>query len=232
MLLKKTKKAEKKATKKENKEYQKENIVVLNSGGFDSVVLMNTLRGCFPDDTIHSIHFHYGARNEAQQQKCVDKVCKKVNAENIVIDLPKFTWTKGEFYNKGYKKETQYVEYRNLVFLSYAISYAESIGAKYIYIALVGGCMYEDDNLQFVRDLEKTISMSGIKIEAPFLDYNKEELVGFALDADLKEDDFFSCDDPKDDGTPCGKCSDCKDIALIKKLMKQEKSKEISNNKS
>ena len=66
-----------------------EKIVVLNSGGFDSVVLMNCIHNWFPNAKIHSLHFRYGARNGEQQLKCVEKVCKKINAISQVIDLPK-----------------------------------------------------------------------------------------------------------------------------------------------
>ena len=44
-------------------------IVVLNSGGFDSIVLMNYLHTIQGEDNIHSLHFLYGANNEEQYEE-------------------------------------------------------------------------------------------------------------------------------------------------------------------
>ena len=140
-----------KLKKKVTEEKNVEKIVVLNSGGFDSIVLMNCIYKTQPDAEIHSIHFHYGARNEKQQQACVDKVCEKCSAKNVVINLPKFDWTSSDFYGDSYDYKSQYLEYRNLVFLSYAISYAESIGAKKIYLAILKDGNYSDTNPAFIK---------------------------------------------------------------------------------
>lgn len=193
-----------------------EKIVVLNSGGFDSVVLMNVIRNTYPDTEIHSLHFRYGARNEEQQLRCVEKVCKKVGAVSTVIDLPKFTWTSNNFYKEDNVYETQYLEYRNLVFLSYAISYAESVGAKEIQIGVYDSANaenYPDNTRAFYRGLNSAIRKSGIKIVTPFrspykVKY-KTDLVGLIDLFGITLDDFFSCDTPKENGNPCGECFDC-----------------------
>ena len=164
-------------------------IVVLNSGGFDSVVLMNVIRNTYPDTEIHSLHFRYGARNEEQQSRCAEKVCEKVGAVSTVIDLPKFTWTTNNFYKEDNVYETQYLEYRNLVFLSYAISYAESVGAKEIYLATyqpneVG---YNDNNDIFYKGLNSfTTKNSGIELKTPFWDIrDKFDLLSLAISNEI-----------------------------------------------
>lgn len=196
-----------------------ERIVVLNSGGFDSVVLMNCLNLTEPEAELHSIHFHYGARNEAQQQKCVDKVCEKCHAVNKVIDLPEFSWTKGEFYQKGYAYNTQYLEYRNLVFLAYAISYAQSIGAKKIYLAVLADGQYNDTNMNFMKGLNSAIKESGIQIITPFDKLYKLDLLTYAVQSKMTTEDYFSCDDPDEEGNPCGVCLDCCALDEINKVL-------------
>lgn len=192
-----------------------EKIVALNSGGFDSIVLINQLYLGFPNAEIHSLHFTYGARNTQQQLSCVNKVCKKLGINSEVIPLPEFTWTKGNFYKEGYTYDTQYVEYRNLVFLSYALSYAESIGATKIYLAVLKGS-YKDNNGVFFNGLNNfSIKNSGIEIVTPFRDLYKEDLLSLAVSALILPTDYFSCDVPNEKGEPCGECLDCKSLEDI-----------------
>lgn len=202
----------------------KNKIVVLNSGGFDSIVLMNYLHFIQEEDNIYSLHFLYGARNEKQQLECVNKVCKKVEAkENKIIQLPDFDWTKGNFYKEGYVSfESQYLEYRNLVFLSYAVSYAQSIGAKEIYCALLKGT-YADANEAFIRNFNEVIKESGIVLKAPFSNSEfKDDLIPYFIQTGITFNDYFSCDLPTEKGKPCGYCIDCVAINLIEKRIRRK----------
>ena len=192
-----------------------EKIVVLNSGGFDSIVLIQYIRFLYPEAEIHSLYFSYGELNSEQQQKCIEKVCAKVNATNYHITLPKFSWTKGKFYDTEYEYEAKYLEYRNMVFIAYAVSYAESIGADKIYVAtLMGALCYKDNSMNFYIGINTAISESKINVIAPFSGYIKEDLKPFIRIFNIKEDDFFSCDVPKDH-IPCGVCDKCLDIKKL-----------------
>ena len=183
-----------------------EKIVVLNSGGFDSVVLMNDVRGFLdPEADIYSLHFLYGAPNEKMQKKCVKKVCKKVGAHYKEIRLPKFDWTKHEFYTKG---KDIYVEGRNYIFLAYALSYAESIGAKKIYLATLKSVNYVDTSLEFLKYADKIAKLFGVNIIAPYSTLDKIYLLPMATTYGVTKDDFFSCDAPNH-GKPCHKCNEC-----------------------
>ena len=194
-------------------------IVVLNSGGFDSVVLMKYLHIIQEEKEIYSLHFSYGENNEQQQCECAYKVSQEVGAVHKVINLPKIDWTKSEFFNaEGYEKSTQYLEYRNLIFLSYAISYAESIGADRIYGAFLNHHDYPDTTVEFLQGLNSFCEpASGIVIDAPFIFDNKVRLGHIAKYLGVKKEDYFSCDVPNADGTPCGKCADCEALEEISK---------------
>lgn len=176
----------------------KEPIVVLNSGGYDSVVLMNFLYFVKEEDNIHSLHFSYGELNERPQRECVNAVCEKVGAVNKVIKLPRFDWTTSRFYVKGkWDEKTQYLEYRNLVFLSYAVSYAESIGAKKIYLAVLMDNGYTDTSDVFYDGLNSITAQSGIEVIRPFSWVeDKADLIPFAVLCDVWPEDYFSCDKP------------------------------------
>lgn len=184
-------------------------IVVLNSGGFDSIVLMNYLHTIKGLKEIHSLHFLYGAKNEKQQLECVNKVCEKLGAVNKVITLPRIDWTKNDFYDDSYGYETQYLEYRNLIFIAYAMSYAESIGAKDIYLAILNSQGYADTKLNFLEGINSfSYPNSDILVVAPFINDDKEVLMHIASYLGITEDDYFSCDVPNGD-SPCGVCDDC-----------------------
>lgn len=185
-------------------------IVVLNSGGFDSVVLMNYLHTIRGEKEIYSLHFLYGANNEKQQLECVNKVCEKLGANNKIIQLPKIDWTQNDFYGEDYNYSTQYLEYRNLIFISYALSYAESIGADTIYVAFLNSQGYSDTKINFLDGINSfSMPNSDIYLSAPFICDDKKRLMHIANYLGITENDYFSCDVPTGD-KPCGECDDCK----------------------
>lgn len=197
--------------------YNTKPSVILNSGGLDSITLMKYCYHILGDRNIHSIHFTYGALNEQQQLRCVNKVCQELGAKNVVIELPRMPWTKSDFFKKGVEStsEGQYLEYRNLIFMSYAISYAESIGAPWVSLALVNGNEYVDTTPTFVDGLSLIASQSNIGIFTPFLEHNKAMVCRLAKTLGVKREDFFSCDRPTPDGRPCEVCDCCKEISQI-----------------
>ena len=113
---------------KKAKKNDKTKVIVLCSGGFDSVVLMHHVREMLGyDEEIYALFFDYGQRNVAMGRECSKKVALKLKAKWKDVKLPKFNWTSGEFYANENGGESPYLEYRNLIFLSYAFSIAQSI---------------------------------------------------------------------------------------------------------
>lgn len=199
--------------------------VVLNSGGFDSVVLMNYVHTILGVESIHSLHFLYGAPNEKEQLKCVTKVCRKLGATNKVIKLPPIDWTQSKFFTDGpFQESSQYLEYRNLIFLSYAISYAEAIKADTIYVAFINnGSTYPDTSQTFIDGLNHFCTpSSGIFVIAPFIDHSKYSLGHFAKYFKIRDSEYFSCDKPVN-GKPCGECIDCISIREVKDFVNSGK---------
>lgn len=186
-------------------------IVVLNSGGFDSVCLLHHVSNSLEKgNEIHSLHFKYGNLNRGIETKCAKKVCKKLGVKNHVIALPKFKWTSGEFYHTNFDGNTQYLEYRNLVFLSYALSFAESIGATKIYFAVLKSHLgYKDTSKEFIANFNRIAEKSGVEVIAPFSDYEKTDLKKFVMDYNIKKNEYFSCDVPFFGKVRCGECPDC-----------------------
>lgn len=193
--------------------------VVLNSGGFDSVVLLHYLKKIQGEENLYSLHFLYGAKNESQQLDCVSKVCSKLAIPNKVITLPKIDWSSHQFFEDNDKSsESNYLEYRNMIFLSYALSYAEAIGADKVYLALLNHSNYPDTTLEFLRGINSfSEPLSGISVDAPFIFDNKLRLGHIAKYLHIEDTDYFSCDYPIE-GKPCRKCPDCLALKEIKEI--------------
>lgn len=198
-----------------------EKVVVLNSGGFDSIVLLHYVYCNLEyDKEVVSLHFNYGEANKEEQNRVVKKVCEKLGIKSVNISIPKLMWTQNKFYDvKENEPTTKYLEYRNLIFLSYAVSLAESIGAKKIYLATLKSHYYKDTSISFLNGLNEAIKESGIEIVAPFCEKEKIDLIGYVVDYDIQYNDFFTCDTPVN-GIPCGKCNDCLAVKEIMEIAK------------
>lgn len=188
-------------------------VIALNSGGFDSVVLINRLVKDSNEDVL-SLFFNYGQRNSEKERECARKLADKLGLEHIEVDLPPINWSKSSLYDTEEDSMNQYIEMRNLIFISYASSLAQSRGIKDIYLAYVDpvGEYYLDCSPKFVRTVNRVLSLADIKVHAPLIHTTKEELIFDIRYFGINRDDFFSCNTPKEvDGelVPCNECGDC-----------------------
>lgn len=188
-------------------------IVVLNSGGFDSVVLAHHVDFNNQDSEIHNLFFNYGQLNVESERKHSIKCAEKLGFIFREMTLPKFDWSNSVL--SGGSDESQYIPMRNLIFLSYALSYAESIGASEVYCAFIDPeCEYYNDTsplfLEKVNELSNTF---GISVKAPFIhSYKGSLLKSLARKYAIYREDVHSCNYGEE---PCGKCSDCEALDEI-----------------
>ena len=169
---------------------KKEKIVVLNSGGFDSVCLIHYVREQHPDAQILSLFFDYGQTALEEERECSYNSSEKVGAMHKEIPL-QFDWIKSSLTNNA--KDKLYVEMRNLIFLSYALSYAESNKAEKIYVAFIEPQGYPDTSFEFLDAFNATSMLVGVEVIAPFHDLPKEELATYARVYEIGREDFCSC---------------------------------------
>jgi 7-cyano-7-deazaguanine synthase in queuosine biosynthesis len=194
-------------------------ILSLLSGGFDSVIMLHELREHYPQTEIHTLFFDYGQISMAQERHCAEAVSKKLQCEYHDISVPKITWTKNDFYKNDFDVQEQYLEMRNLIFLSYALSLCESIGADRLYAAFMKpppmNSGYNDASVEFVKRFnDLSVYTSGVKFFAPLMEYEKEDLISWVAHYKITPKDFFSCDVPVN-GERCGKCGDCLTLKKI-----------------
>ena len=106
-----------------------------------------------------------------------------------------------------------------MIFLSYAMAYAEVIGADHVYIGVnaVDYSGYPDCRPEFIGSFQKTANLAtkagtadgrNIKIETPLQDLSKKEIVqlGSKLGAPLQ----FTHSCYKGGEKACGVCDSCK----------------------
>ena len=141
-------------------------VILLNSGGFDSIVLGNSLITSLDDVEIISLFFNYGQRNLELERECSRKFADKNKLKHYEINVS-IPWTKSSMCNNNDTgdKFVEYVELRNVIFLSYAMSLAESVGADEIYSALIADGTYADTTEKFVEDTKKYMENFNISFE-------------------------------------------------------------------
>ena len=116
-----------------------------------------------------------------------------------------------------------YVPARNTIFLSYALAYAEVVGAFDIFVGVnvVDYSGYPDCRPDFIRAFEKLANLAtavGVegkgefKIHAPLIKMSKKEIIEAGIKLGVDYSQTHSCYDPimRDEKIyACGKCESC-----------------------
>ena len=102
--------------------------------------------------------------------------------------------------------------YRNTIFLSYAISYAETIKATKIFLGInaVDFSSYPDCTPQYLKSMQQVMKAlnNGIEICAPIEKYSKAQIIKLGTKLKVPYEKTWSCYNGKN--KPCGKCDSCK----------------------
>ncbi|MMZ46527.1 7-cyano-7-deazaguanine synthase [compost metagenome] len=182
--------------------------VILYSGGMDSTVLLHDLLK--QGYRVHPLFFSYGQGATFGEKVKASYWLTKYNINAHLIFLPKMDWTSSSTV-KG--SGTEYVEARNVIFLSYAMSYAEANKIPEIYTGFIGLNYYPDTDPLFVKMMnEVSTHVSGVQIKAPYVRWGKDDVFQHALNMGMDGlellDNTISCNLAFNDIT-CGECPDC-----------------------
>jgi 7-cyano-7-deazaguanine synthase len=107
-----------------------------------------------------------------------------------------------------------YVPARNTVLLALALAWAETIGARDIYVGVnvLDASGYPDCRPEFVRAFEALAQVAtrggGFRIHAPLIEMTKAEIVRLGVSLGVDYAITHSCYDPVD-GAACGRCDAC-----------------------
>ena len=200
--------------------------VVLLSGGLDSATALAIARDqgfdCF------ALSIAYGQRHSVELD-AAKRVATAlgVRAHKVVtVDLSSFGGSAltdpdikvPETPSTGIP--ITYVPARNTVFLSIALAWAETLGARDIFIGVnaVDYSGYPDCRPAFIEAftaLAGLATRTGVEggnfvIHTPLIDLSKAQIIrrGIALGIDYGE--TLSCYQPDSDGRACGKCDSCR----------------------
>lgn len=204
--------------------------VVLLSGGLDSstVLAMARHQGYAP----HALSFRYGQRHVHELQAAEAVVQAQGVVKHVVaqIDLREFggsALTADIAVPKGRSLEAvssgipvTYVPARNTVFLSFALAWAETLGAEDIFIGVnaVDYSGYPDCRPEYIAAFEsmaRLATQAGVegrqrlRIHSPLMAMNKADIIRAGLQLGVDYALTSSCYDPGPDGRPCGGCDSC-----------------------
>ena len=205
--------------------------VLLLSGGLDSTTTLAVARR--EGYAVHALSFRYGQRH-ALEIDAARRVAQQLGvARHVVIDIdlrvfggsaltstaPVPKDRPADAIGEGGVPST-YVPARNTIFLSYALAYAEVLGATDIFIGVnaLDYSGYPDCRPEFVEAFERLANLATraateegrrIRIRAPLLHLTKAQIVRLGLDLGVDYGLTTSCYDPAPDGRACGRCDAC-----------------------
>ncbi|MCP9221703.1 7-cyano-7-deazaguanine synthase QueC [Erythrobacter sp. LQ02-29] len=200
--------------------------VVLLSGGLDSMVSAALARE--QGFALHALTIDYGQRHR-RELDAARRIAAELGAARhveLALDLRKFggsALTDDVDVPKegvGEAIPVTYVPARNLVFLSLTTAFAESGGARDIFIGVnaLDYSGYPDCRPEFITSFAHTASLGTkigvedgpIVIHAPLQYMSKADIAREADRLGLDTGMSWSCYDPRADGLPCGACDSCR----------------------
>jgi 7-cyano-7-deazaguanine synthase len=203
--------------------------VVLLSGGLDSATALAICRS--ENYEACALSFRYGQRH-AREITAARQIARSLGATEhriAEIDLRVFggsALTAELDVPKGRSEPEMaagipltYVPARNTIFLSYALAWAEVLGATDIFIGVsaVDYSGYPDCRPEFVQAFERLANLAtragleGAKFEihAPLLALSKAQIIQRGIELGVDFSLTHSCYDPTPDGLACGACDSC-----------------------
>ncbi len=206
---------------------EQERAVVLLSGGLDSTTALAwALEQGWACSTIS---FDYGQRHRVELAASqaisqhfsiehhrvipVDLAAIGGSALTSALDVPKDLADSQDI-------PVTYVPARNLIFLSLAAAFAETLGANKIVIGanVVDYSGYPDCRSEFLSAFEQVATLGTkvgaeggrFEVVAPLIKLNKSEIIALGLRLGVDYAMTRSCYDPDGAGRPCGHCDSCR----------------------
>ena len=204
--------------------------VVLLSGGIDSTTTLAIAQNMGFD--IYSLSFRYGQRHVVELEAAIRiaRSCKV--AEHLIIDIdlrkiggsaltadiavPKSRSTE----QMGKDIPVTYVPARNTIFLSYALAWAEVVGANDIFIGVnaLDYSGYPDCRPEYIAAYENMANLATkagveggqkLKIHTPLIQMSKAQIIQKGIELGVDYSLTHSCYDPSASGEACGECDSC-----------------------
>lgn len=201
--------------------------VILLSGGPDSATTFAIAKQRGFD--CHALTVNYGQRAEAEVA-AAKKISQALGATShyfIAVDLAQYrssALTTPEITLPGYNPQgipVTYVPARNTIFLSLALSQAESLGAHDLFIGahIIDYSNYPDCHPDYFQafckmaalgtKLGQELGEDAYHIHAPLIQLNKSEIFRLATSLGVDLGMTISCYTADEFGRACGHCASC-----------------------
>jgi 7-cyano-7-deazaguanine synthase len=208
------------------------NVIILCSGGLDSVVATYSVKDQY--EKLKFLFFDYGQRTEKQEEYFCRKIAEKLDGEFVKVELRWLGEISQAAINKNIEiKETTeqnlennkrlenwWVPCRNSIFLINALAFAESefLKNKERYDVVIGlkneGAVHFKDTTQKFLDKiqelsEEATNDGGFKVLAPLIELDKPEVVKLGEKLGVPFELTYSCYIGSEELKHCGKCLNC-----------------------
>lgn len=198
--------------------------IVLLSGGLDSATTLYHAKAKGYD--CHCLVFDYGQRHRKELRHAV-KIAQAAKCDHKIVKIA-LPWQGSSLLDRSQKlpkrgvidpKEipSTYVPARNIIFLSFAASYAEAVGARTIFIGAnaVDYSGYPDCRPEFLNAFQEALRQGlkagvrgrAIKIQAPLLKLSKAQIIKLGQKLNVPYQFTWSC--YQGSSKPCGRCDSC-----------------------
>jgi 7-cyano-7-deazaguanine synthase len=198
--------------------------VVCVSGGMDSAVAAALAAR---EHRVAFLHANYGQRTEAKELACFHALADRMGASaRLVVDFSALRQIGGSSLTdsaipvrEGEPLDgvvpTSYVPFRNAHLLSAAVSWAEVLGARAVFVGAVweDSSGYPDCRPEFYRAFEQAARLgtrdeTAIAIETPVIGMTKARIVETGLGLRVPFELTWSCYQGEE--RACGRCESCR----------------------
>jgi 7-cyano-7-deazaguanine synthase len=209
--------------------------IVLLSGGLDSTTVLAIAKD--QGYTPYALSFRYGQRHSVELEAAKRVAETQGVARHVIadidlrvfggsaltadIDVPKHdSLDDASNSDADSSVPITYVPARNTIFLSFALAYAETVGASDIFtgVTAVDYSGYPDCRPEYMDAYAKMANLATraglegtqeLKLHSPLIAMSKADIVREGLRLGVDYSQTSSCYDPDGQGRACGRCETC-----------------------
>ncbi len=194
---------------------------ILLSGGLDSTTLVAWVKERHPQDRLETFTFLYGQKH-AVELDAAKRVAAHYGVEHYVIDLARIRGSaltdadvplpEDRDLSKVSGVAPSYVPARNLLFLAKMASIQDAYGPGVLWLGVHHDdhTGYPDCRPDFVEAADRAVRLGTryeLRVEAPFVNWAKSDIVRWGLAHEVPYDLTFSCYQGR--VPACGVCDTC-----------------------